>query len=413
MKKLHLLGILIIILSVAIFSGCGKNYSDDDGVRNVQEQKMEIDGKEVEMIDVFDKVFDNATWERKKTSDGLDFVIVRGTTEIRQKKVDCEVVFYTRVSVWDARKLSFFRINDIDQSALLGYEYIIKKYKGENVKEVEDQFDIIPDQEECAQFFREVVNQQRKGIDFDEQQYTKMLRKYKEKSILQKIKEQGDRASYREMILLKFAEAIPQDEDVVEVSQIDKETMKITIRTKSIDYTALKNEYEKYAIKIIDEYNGSTTPSRTMEDAFKQYHIKRQEALDRNIKEYTRRYEEEHGNLVGYHIGREELKKKANEEYHKAIEDVQKKILDMVIRESKLKLHTKKIDMVINWRDQKSYQDINVDERTFRDKTIGQILDNSIFYNVEWSAYDSGNISSSSLFSEDDFWRQGMGTNIQ
>ena len=66
MKNLYLLGILIVIFSGVIFSGCGKNYSDDDAIRHVQEQKNTIDDKEVEMIDLFDKVLDDVKWERKK-----------------------------------------------------------------------------------------------------------------------------------------------------------------------------------------------------------------------------------------------------------------------------------------------------------------------------------------------------------
>ena len=100
MKKLHLLGMLIVIFSSVIFSGCGKNYSDDDVIRHVQEQKTTIGDKEVEMIDLFDKVLDDVKWEQRKTERGLDFVVVRGTTKIKNKRVECEVIFYARVDHW-------------------------------------------------------------------------------------------------------------------------------------------------------------------------------------------------------------------------------------------------------------------------------------------------------------------------
>jgi len=408
-KNLYLLGILIVISSGVIFSGCGKNYSDDDAIRHVQEQKNTIDDKEVEMIDLFDKVLDDVKWERKKPQAGLDYVLVRGTTKINNKKVECEITFEARVSVWTALKFSFFRINGIEQPVYLGYEFIIKKYKGENVKAIEDQFDIAPDKEECAQFFKDLLNYQRKGIDFDEKKYTKMLREYKGKSHLQEIKEKGTSASDVEGAFLKLAEAIPQDEDVVEVSKIDDDSMKITIRTKAIDYVVLKSEYEKYAIKTMDEYSGSSKPSYSVGNASERYFGKKQIELDQNIKEYMRRYEVEHGNLVGCHPGRVELQQKAIEEYKKVTEEIPRKILDMVIKDSKLKLNTQEIVMVINWRDKKAYQDINVDGKTIHDKTIAQILDKSIFANVGRDDVVFEMSSSYSLFSKfyghDIYWK--------
>ena len=399
---------LIVIFSSVIFSGCGKNYSDDDVIRHVQEQKTTIGDKEVEMIDLFDKVLDDVKWEQRKTERGLDFVVVRGTTKIKNKRVECEVIFYARVDHWSPPcEWSFFQIDGIDQFPVLeSHRFIIQKYKGEDTKDVEDQFDIIPDQEECAQFFKDLLNYQRKGIDFDEKQYAKMLRDYKKGSQLQEIKEKGSSASDAEAAFLKLAEAIPQDEDVVEASQVDKYTVKITIRTKTIDYMALKNEYEKYAIKTMDEYSGTSTPSARVEDASEQYRVKKATALDENIKDFMRRYEVEHGNLVGSHLGRGELREKANEEYKKVIEEMPRKILDMVMKDSKLKFHTQEISMIIDWRNKPLYRDIIVDGETIHDKTMAQILDRSIFYNVGKVDITFGMPPSFRLFSE--FYGRGF-----
>lgn len=366
MQKLYFLCLWMILALSIILSGCGKSYSDDDMIRRVQQYKYTIGNEKIEMLDVLDKVFEDVEWG-KEEDDG-ERVVVRGTTKIHKEKVLCEVEFTSHASWWEFT----LRMNGMEQKDDLASEYIKKKYKGENVEKIEEQFDIPPNNEECVRFFKDLLAYRCQGIDFDENEYSKRLRAYKRPCDLQKIKAKGAGAETWETDFLALVNTIPRSEDAVEVSQIDRTNMKITIRTKALDYADLRNRYKKALMEMLDEYSGSLEASKTIEEAAGRYHRKQLLDLDRNSKEFLVMYQAQHGTLEGCAPGRVELTKKANDDYARIMREMPHKIFRAFMSANDLKMDTKEIVINIDWKNETSSSREGTDA----------VLDGAIFTNV-------------------------------
>lgn len=390
MRKPYFLGLSFILAVSFILSGCGKTYSDDDTIRKVQQYKYTIGNEKVEMLDVVAKVFEDAKWEKEDGDDGR--VFARGAAEINKEKVMCELEFLAHDSWWEFT----LRMNGMEQKDDLAGEYIKKKYKGENIERIEEQLQIPPNREECARFFKELLAYRCQGVDFDENKYSKSLRAYKTSCDLQKISAKGDGAEAKEADFLRLARTISRNEDVVEVSQIDRTNVRVTMRTKAIDHAELETRYEKTMIKTLDEFSGSLEASHTIKEAAEKYYRKRQADLDRESKEFLLNYQAKNGSLEGCAPGRVEFTKKANDDYVKIIAEMPHKIFQEFMRTNDLKTDGKEIVINIDWKKEHPFDGIAVDSHTVYGEGIDAVLDRAMFTNLREEG--GGRFSSMDLF---------------